>query len=134
WYALGLSQGSDLRTACSRFQENSERLEFILTTMHRLCSALSYLHGQGIIHRDLKPENILVPTNEFPVLVDFGLASQFPGGAGREELKIEEGLSGTVAYMPPEYISGETLDARLDHYLLCYIHYTLFMITVQYNN
>jgi serine/threonine protein kinase len=45
--------------------------------IHKLCTAIYYLHSYGITHRDLKPENILMTdtTDQADVrLVDFGLS------------------------------------------------------------
>jgi len=86
-----------------------------LRVIHELCLTLAYLHGEGIIHRDLKPENILLDADGAPVLVDFGLAARSPWRGGREILDIAA-TQGTVAYMAPEQILGQFVDARTDLY------------------
>src|SRR6185295_6037384 len=43
----------------------------LLSVVCKLCTPLSYLHGQGIVHRDLKPSNVFVVHTGLPVLVDF---------------------------------------------------------------
>ncbi|MBI2565785.1 MAG: protein kinase [Candidatus Schekmanbacteria bacterium] len=106
-------------------RDASARLPGILTLMRRLCVPLAYLHGQGIVHRDLKPDNVLVQSNGCPVLVDFGLATHFGGDRSREVLSVEAGAAGTVAYMAPEQIRGELVDARADLYSLGCILYEL---------
>lgn len=92
-----------------------------LTLMHRLCAALAYLHGEDLVHRDLKPDNVFLQDGDRPVLIDLGLALPF-GGAGREELDIEQ-IAGTPAYMAPEQFEGGPLDARADLYALGCILY-----------
>lgn len=45
--------------------------------IHKLSTAIYYLHSYGICHRDLKPENILMTDNSEEAdirLVDFGLS------------------------------------------------------------
>ncbi len=97
----------------------------ILELIQRLCDPLSYFHGEGIVHRDLKPENILIRHDGTPVLVDFGLMSQFAPAGGRERMIVDGLAIGTVAYMAPEQIRGELVDARADLYSLGCILYEL---------
>jgi predicted ATPase/serine/threonine protein kinase len=85
------------------------------TLMARVCSALAYLHGEGVVHRDLKPRNIVIRPDGTPVIVDFGVASRF-GAVGRETLDVSGKVEGTPAYMAPEQIRGEYVDARADLY------------------
>jgi len=89
----------------------------LLTLIRRLCAPLAFLHGEGLVHRDLKPENVLLQDDDRPVLVDLGIAVHFGGAGGREELDVER-LMGTPAYMAPEQLRGELIDARADLYAL----------------
>jgi serine/threonine protein kinase/type II secretory pathway predicted ATPase ExeA len=96
----------------------------LLSILRLLCAPLSHLHYNGIVHRDLKPENIFITTDGAPVLVDLGISSLFGGRRGREELDVAgAALMGTVAYMAPEQIRGERVDARADLYALGCIFY-----------
>ncbi|MFC1853603.1 tetratricopeptide repeat protein [candidate division CSSED10-310 bacterium] len=92
-------------------------LKTVLSIIRKLCAALAFLHGEGIVHRDLKPENIFLRPDLFPVIMDFGLILQY-GRESREELAVEHLGMGTVIYMAPEQIRGETVDARADLYAL----------------
>lgn len=58
----------------------------------------------GFIHRDLKLENILFKNEEFNEIriIDFGLAGI---------TNVDRSQSGTLAYMPPEVLSGVNTDA-----------------------
>ncbi|MFC1853408.1 protein kinase, partial [candidate division CSSED10-310 bacterium] len=102
-----------------------QSLLLILTLIQRLCSPLAYLHGEGIVHRDLKPDNVLVKPDGTPVLVDFGLVTEFGGKASRETLSIEGFSLGTASYMAPEQIRGEYVDPRADLYALGCMLYEL---------
>ena len=89
-----------------------------LSIIGALCDALAYLHGEGVVHGDLKPENVMVRHDGLPVLVDFGIVSRQAGPAGRETLELTPALAGTLAYISPERIRGETVDARADLYAI----------------
>ena len=96
-----------------------------LTLVRRLCAPLAFLHGEGIVHRDLKPENVFIRQGDVPVLVDFGLVATFEGHAGRDSLELAGATMGTPAYMAPEQIRGEVVDARADLYSLGCLLYEL---------
>lgn len=134
WYAMELLEGPTLREQVAGWwhkapggprQAAAGRLPEALGLLHRVCSALGFLHGEGIVHRDLKPENVVVRPGGQPVLVDFGLVSAFSGAQGREALEVAGTLEGSFGYMAPEQIRGELVDARADLYALGCVLYEI---------
>lgn len=77
--------------------------------------ALAYAHARGVIHRDVKPENLMIERATGRVIVtDFGIARDV-----RTSRMTQDGLVlGSVHYMSPEQVAGETLDGRSDIYAL----------------
>lgn len=128
-----VSAATDTGPPEGRVPAGGGSLAGVLTLARRLCAPLSYLHGEGIVHRDLKPDNIFVRTPAprrsgvlgWPVLVDFGLMTQFSGRISRERFEVAGSTVGTAAYMAPEQVLGELVDARADLYALGCILYEL---------
>jgi tetratricopeptide (TPR) repeat protein len=116
--------GTDAPEPSSSAEPEQSDLTERLAVCRDLCAALAFVHGEGIIHRDLKPENVLLRPDLTPVLADFGLAAVL-GGGGRERLDETRSRTGTPAYMAPEQIRGEDLDARADLYSLGCLLYEL---------
>jgi beta-lactam-binding protein with PASTA domain/tRNA A-37 threonylcarbamoyl transferase component Bud32 len=83
-----------------------------LEIMTGVLDGLGAAHASGIVHRDVKPENVLVTGDGRVKVADFGLArAQSAAGHTRAGLLI-----GTVAYVPPEQVTGETTGPRGDVY------------------
>ena len=83
----------------------------------QLARGLSAAHDARVIHRDLKPQNIKLTTSGRLKILDFGIAALTGGIVGVDswaETHSAVSPAGTVPYMSPEQIRGETLDERTD--------------------
>ncbi len=88
---------------------------------------LAHAHERGIVHRDIKPANILVSKRGDVKIFDFGIAQRAtdePVGLSAQRLEDVTAF-GTPAYMSPEQILGETVDARSDIFALGVVLYQL---------
>jgi hypothetical protein len=74
-----------------------------------VAEALSAIHGAGLVHRDLAPGNILV-TLDGPKVIDFGLALA--------DDQDTANLVGTIAYMAPEQVEGDSGSRESDVYAM----------------
>jgi serine/threonine protein kinase len=86
----------------------------------QLLEGLAEVHGAGIVHRDLKPGNIFLvdgKDGDFVKILDFGI-SKFKAGlfGGADAFTAAQDVVGTPAYMAPEQVRGEGVDARTDLY------------------
>lgn len=102
-----------------------QMMSIYILLVKRIAQTLAALHGEGFVHRDLKPDNILIRDDGMPVLVDFGLITQFYDKVSREKLELENSVMGSLHYMAPEQIQGHLVDARADLYALGSIFYQL---------
>jgi serine/threonine protein kinase len=70
-------------------------------------------HQLCIVHRDLKPQNLMVNFRGQVKVLDFGIAKATEDN--RLASRTQEGQTkGTVFYMSPEQLSGDSLDGRSD--------------------
>ena len=91
----------------------------------QVAEALSEAHARGVIHRDIKPQNVMITPRGQVKVLDFGLArvtqnehSTDPEAKTVTQLTEEGYIVGTVAYMSPEQLRGQPVDARSDLFSL----------------
>jgi tetratricopeptide (TPR) repeat protein len=119
WIAMEYVDGTDLGTVLDGWKSDppAGRFAKVEAIFRALTAALAYVHERGLIHRDLKPSNVLVTADGRPKLTDFGVVKA-QGGMFSTQLTMAGRLVGTVAFMAPEQIMAEGVDARADLYSL----------------
>jgi tetratricopeptide (TPR) repeat protein len=98
----------------------------VVRTFLQAGRGLAAAHSAGLVHRDFKPDNVLVGADGRVRVTDFGLARPFaplfgevPGPAATPLQVSTATVAGTPAYMAPEQIRGEPIDARADLFSFC---------------
>jgi serine/threonine protein kinase len=97
-----------------RLGEATLGVEETLGVARRVADALAAAHRSGVVHRDIKPGNLFLVGGDLQTikLLDFGVAY----APDDVQLTITGTMVGTPAYMSPEQVRGEGVDARADVY------------------
>ena len=115
--------------ACYRGQTVAELLhksgtvdvERIRDVGRQTAAGLHTAHMSGIVHRDIKPGNIFLLTSGTVKILDFGLSRI----ADQNQLTAPHQVMGTLAYMPPEQLAGDSIDHRADIWALGAVLYEM---------
>jgi hypothetical protein len=110
YYTMELLEGHDLsRTSPWPWQR-------ACSILRDVASALTLLHARHMLHRDVSPRNVLCSPQGHAKLLDFGAMA--PMG-------VSGVLVGTPAFVAPEAVLRQALDARSDLYSLGALGYLL---------
>lgn len=99
-------------------------LELVVEIGFKCAMALGYVFREGLIHRDVKPANILAITNAQGLVTDVKI-TDFGSVLNLAADATQVHQVGSLAYMSPEQLDGEVLDARADIYSLGAVLYHL---------
>lgn len=124
--------GVNLRVLFRKAAEQQKPLAFTLLAriISQACEGLAYAHDfvdpatnepMGLVHRDVSPDNILIARNGSVRVVDFGIAK----AANQTNLTKTGTVKGKFSYMPPEQLTGQSLDRRADVFALGIVLYEL---------
>ena len=103
-----------------QFLETNPPMAIRRRVIEQLLDTLSCLHERQIIHRDIKPSNILITRNGSTVkLIDFGVSDT-------DDYVTFKQPAGSMAYIAPEQLAGQSIDNRADIYAVGKIIALLF--------
>ncbi len=108
--AMDLVEGQTLRDWLAEPRPTKDILATFLAAGRGLAAA----HAANVVHRDFKPENVLAGRDGRVLVTDFGLALDPESDDERPGT-----VAGTPAYMAPEQLRGDEVDARADQFSFC---------------
>ncbi|MDB5352346.1 MAG: protein kinase family protein [Planctomycetota bacterium] len=134
YYAMQYIRGNGLDVLLGRWREGKsarrdDRARVIARIGKQAAEALQYAHDQGVLHRDIKPANLLMDEQQTVWITDFGLAKL----AGLEDLTASGDVIGTLRYLAPEALRGET-GPRSDVYSLGLTLYELLTLSAPFGD
>lgn len=125
YLVMELLRGRSLRTILRK----EKRVGMVRASSYtwQALNGLAACHDAGVLHRDLKPANIMLQPSEGPVervvLIDFGFASL----EGAPNLTARGHVVGSLSYLAPERLRGESGDERSDLYAIGVVLYELLV-------
>jgi ABC-type branched-subunit amino acid transport system substrate-binding protein len=123
--AMELLRGESLEDCLDR--DKTLPLADALRLVGEIAAGLREAHARGLVHRDIKPANIWLEKREGAraprvKILDFGVARE---ARPQEGITAAGQIVGSVGYMAPEQILGDSLDARTDLFGLGCLFYRM---------
>ena len=109
---MDLCDGGSLADRLAESETGALPPDELVPVLVDVAAGLDALHTRGIVHRDLKPSNILLADDRARI-ADLGIAA-----TGPSELTAVGTTIGTLAYLAPEQLGGETASAASDVHAL----------------
>lgn len=125
FFCMDYYGGESLKT---RLAHGPLSVEEAIDITLQVARGLESAHRRGVVHRDIKPANVIVTPDGVAKILDFGLSKL----TGQSKLTKTGSTLGTVAYMSPEQVRGEELDARSDIFSLGVTLYELLTGTTPF--
>ncbi len=116
--AMAYYEGETLK---KKVCDNRLPVDGVIDIAIQIAQGLAKAHEHGIIHRDIKSANVIVTNNGVVKIIDFGLA-KLMGAAGITKTPAR---MGTISYMSPEQMQGESVDHRTDIWSLGVVLYEM---------
>jgi len=105
-------------------QNTNADIRAIMRLAEHIAAGLTAAHKVNVVHRDIKADNIIIDHDGNSKILDFGLAKPVTVYQAEKDSADSDTISqeltkagkiiGTVSYMSPEQIRGETIDTRSD--------------------
>ncbi len=118
FFAMEFVEGVTLK---ARLASGRLTVDEALRIAGEIAEALHFAHSRGIVHRDIKPANVMLAADGHVKVMDFGVAKRMVAPPGAEDVTagaatatLPGEATGTLAYMSPEQVRGEPIDARSD--------------------
>ncbi len=139
-YEIGEAEGKSFiameyvrgQTLEQKLAKGTLPLDQTIRITSEIAEALETAHQEGIVHRDLKPSNIMLTEGGHAKVMDFGLAKRVASAEGVDsqfettpQLTDKGSTLGTLAYMSPEQLRGESVDTRSDIFSFGLVFYEM---------
>lgn len=134
--AMEYIEGKNLKELISKVIAQKQHIPIptVLSLIAQAASGLSYAHtfvnkvtGDAVnaIHRDISPHNLILSYEGNLKVIDFGIAKA--ASSMNEQTRVGT-IKGKTAYMSPEQVNGQTLDARSDIFALGIVAWELLTL------
>jgi serine/threonine-protein kinase len=135
YYVMEYLDGLDAETLVNQY--GPQPAGRVIWFLRQTCESLEEAHDAGLVHRDIKPSNVFIcrlgKRTDFAKVLDFGLVKKVAGATQTALMTSANRTTGTPAFMAPEQVRGEDVDARTDVYGLGCFAYFLLTGTVLFN-